>query len=293
MSLKQLLIYSLLLLSSRMTFGQNDQNLLSVQTILFKVTNPETQYTSFLFGTHHAFGKSFFDSLSDANDALNRSDLLIKENLNIPGHLAEDIINSRSKITEWKKLLNKNDLAFIELLFYSSPTNYQKMTAAEMYTFLNRYFTQQICIDREETDTSLTLDDYIGLKAKEQGIELKGLETTEDQIELINQDVAGLPTKVHKKRLANIIEKIKSRNTTYCGQSEWYAQMDIDYELENPCENTLVLKDRNDKWMKTLEGEMLSKNCFIVVGLSHLMYDCGLINQLQNKGFIVSPISLK
>jgi hypothetical protein len=39
----------------------------SINTVLFKVTSSKNNHVSYLFRTHHAFGKVFFDSLTIAN----------------------------------------------------------------------------------------------------------------------------------------------------------------------------------------------------------------------------------
>ena len=269
------------------------EDTLEIKTIMFKVIHPELQHTSYLFGTHHAFGKSFFDSLTIANSALSSCNILIKENLNIPGHLAQDIINARTETTNWSKFLNKENLAFINNMFSSSPTNINKITPAELYVFLNRYFKQQVCLAKEASDTSLSLDDYIGSKAKQLEMELIGLETSEEQIKLINKDIEGMPRKVHKKRLFNILEKIKSKNTSNCEETDWYVNMEIDYQFNQPCRNALILTDRNEKWMGKITELLKTNSCFVAVGLSHLMYECGLINKLQSLGYIIEPINVK
>ena len=102
-----------------------------------------------------------------------------------------------------------------------------------------------------------------------------------------------MPRKNHKRRLSNIINKIKSRRTTSCEETDWYLNMEMDYQLKQPCRNALMLTDRNEKWMKTIKELVETKNCFIAVGLSHLMYECGLINELQNLGYTIEPISVK
>lgn len=262
-------------------------------TILFKITSTHHDQVSYLFGTHHAFGKSFFDSLTLANQYLSTCNILVKENLNIPGQMAEDIINQRENAIKWKKYLNKKDLSFIKDLFANSPTDFKKMTPTEMYVFLNRHYKKKYCLTKDTNDSYLSLDDYIGNKAKKQNLKLVGLETTEDQIKIINKDVEGMPRKVHKKRLSSIIKHIKSGNSNNCEETEWYRQMDIDYQLEKPCQNTLMLTDRNLKWMDSLQKYLDSDNCFIAVGLSHLMYECGLINQLKKLGYTITPVMVK
>lgn len=283
-------LIALSLLFNPALWSQSSEDALFSATILFKVTHPESNHTSYLFGTHHAFGQAFFDSLTEANQALDSCDLVIKENLNIPGQMATDIINGRTATTNWRRFTNREDLAFIEKLFATSPTDFQKMTPTEMYAFLNRYFKQNICLSKATGDTSLSLDDYIGSKALAMNLELIGLETTSEQISLINKDVEGMPRRTHQRRLANIIEKIRSGSDSDCEETDWYRNMVIDYQLQRPCANSLVLTDRNGAWMNKIIPLLETSNCFIAVGLSHLMFECGLISQLEALGYRLEPI---
>lgn len=264
-----------------------------INTVFFKVTNPNNEHVSYLFGTHHAFGKDFFDSLTKVKQALASCDIVIKENLTIPGETAEDIINRRTTITKWKKYLSREELSFVKDLFAKSPTDYNKMTPTEMYVFLNRYFKQQICLSKSDDDRSFSLDDYIATIAEEQNIELYGLESTEEQISLINKDVEGMPSKKHKRRLSNFIQRITTVKKNDCEETSWYTRMSIDYQLKVPCNNALVLTDRNEKWMTQLIVLIEERDSFVAVGLSHLMYQCGLINQLTKLGYSVTPINIK
>lgn len=261
-------------------------------TVLFEISKPGSEHTSYLFGTHHAFGKVFFDSLANANRALSSCNVLIEESLSIPGQTVEEIINKRTRKTDWKKYLDKDDLAFIENLFKSSPTDFKKLTPTEMHVFLIRYFKQQVCLSKAAADTSLSLDGYIRTIAEEQHLKLVGLETAEEQIQLINKDVEGMPRKIHKKRLGRIVEQIRTENTSNCAETDWYSKMNIDYQFEKPCQNSLMLTERNIKWMKTIVNLLETDNCFIAVGLSHFMFQCGLILELKDRGYSVIPVPL-
>lgn len=265
----------------------------SFNTVLFKVTSPDNKHVSYLFGTHHALGKPFFDSLTVANEALLSSRLLIKENLNIPGRLAEDIINRRTIYTKWERYLEKEEYSYARALFSRSKLDFDKMTPAELYAFLSRRYKEKVCIGKDSTASYGTLDDYIELLARENQLEVLGLETTKDQVSLINKDVEGLPRKVHKKRLSRMIARMKTGSRDLCPEVEWYRKMDIDFRMNQPCRNTLVLTDRNNKWMEQIQQHVKTESCFIAVGLSHLMFQCGLISQLQDLGYMVTPVEVK
>lgn len=281
---------ALLVLTSTMLFGQTSTDFANNETILFKVTHENSDKVSYLFGTHHAFGKSFFDSLTQANKALEASEVAIFESVDVPGQTAQDVINGRETRTKWNKYLSKSDHSFIKNLFASSPTDFNKLTPTEMYAFLNRYFKQQVCLNKPLDDTSLALDDYIAKKVSQMNLEIVGLESKAEQIEMINKDVEGLPRKKHKRRLANIIAKLESGDSGACEETSWYSNMKIDLQLSAPCRNSLMLTDRNTKWMGTILPMIEERNTFIAVGLSHLMFECGLINTLSALGYKVEPI---
>lgn len=266
---------------------------LKTNTVLFKVTHPYFQNVSYLFGTHHAFGKPFFDSLKFAENALLSSDVLIIENIISPGHLAVDVINERTSATKWKKYLDDDDYQFVLNLFASSNLKFDKMTPAELFAFLSRHYKEEVCIGKESTANYFSLDDYIASLAQDHRIDVIGLETTEEQLDLINSDVKGMPRKVHKKRLSGMIARIKSESRDLCAEVDWYRNMDFDFRLNQPCQNALVLTDRNERWMVDLQDYFKSKNCFVAVGLSHLMFECGLINQLTKQGYIIEPVRIK
>ncbi len=101
-----------------------------------------------------------------------------------------------------------------------------------------------------------------------------------------------MPRKIHKRRLSNIIDQITSKNQGNCEETEWYSTMGMSYKLNAPCRNALMLTDRNNEWMGTITDLFKEKNCFVAVGLSHLMYECGLINQLKARGYMVTPLVL-
>ena len=54
-----------------------------------------------------------------------------------------------------------------------------------------------------------------------------------------------------------------------------------------------MLTDRNNKWIKNIDDFLKKERCFIAVGLSHLMYECGLINQLTKFGYTITPMKVK
>jgi uncharacterized protein YbaP (TraB family) len=57
-------------------------------------------------------------------------------------------------------------------------------------------------------------------------------------------------------------------------------------------EDIINQRTKETKWIKAIDDFLKKENCFIAVGLSHLMYGCGLINQLAKLGYTVTPIKV-
>ena len=293
MKTKPITTLLLFALTSILLFGQNRDVFDNNETLLFKVTKENSDKVSYLFGTHHALGKSFFDSLTIADKALKSSEIAMFESVSIPGQMYPDIVAKRKTTTNWNKYLNKEDYSFIKNLLENSNTDYTKMTPTEMYTFLNRYHKQHICVQRAEGDTSFTLDDYIRSRAEDYNLRVVGLESTANQIKWINEDVEGMPRRNHKRRLSYAINRIRTEDTSSCQETTWFTSLKIDLQLNKPCTNSLMLTNRNAKWMETIIPLIETNNCFIAVGFSHYWYECGLINQLIDLGYKIEPVKLK
>lgn len=293
MIIKPITSLLLIVLTSTLLFSQNRDVFDNNETLLFKVTKENSDKISYLFGTHHALGKSFFDSLTIANKALKSSEIAIFESIGIPGQMYPDIIAKRKTTTNWNKYLNREDYSFIKNLLENSDTDYTKMTPTEMYTFLNRHHKQHICVERAEGDTSFTLDNYIKSRAEDYNLKVIGLESTADQIKWINEDVEGMPRRTHKRRLSYAINRIRTKDTNNCQETTWFTSLNIDLQLNKPCTNSLMLTDRNASWMETIIPLIEANNCFIAVGYSHYWFECGLINQLINLRYKIEPVKLK
>jgi len=272
----------------------NAQHLLeknNYNTIFFEVRHPQSNKVSYLFGTHHAFSKSFFDSLDIPKKKLYKSNLVILESLKIPSQNSEDIINAREKTTAWKKYLNKEDLIYTQDLLKNGPVSFDKLTPTELYVTLARIYNIKVCDTRADDDPNSTLDGYISSIAKQNNVKTIALETIKEQLEIINKDVEGMPRKIHKRRLSSLINLLLNNiKTRSCEECETYKSQEFTYNLEDDCQNDLVLTDRNNKWMNVIPEFMMTNNCFIAVGLSHLRFNCGLIAQLSDKGFSITPM---
>ena len=55
-------------------------------------------------------------------------------------------------------------------------------------------------------------------------------------------------------------------------------------------ETDRLVNNRNDAWIEVLKTEMHKQSIFVSVGAGHLVNDKGLIAQLRNLGYTVTPM---
>lgn len=276
---------SLFLTIVQLSFGQN--------TILWRVTEPINNKTSFILGTFHLIGNSFVDSIPEIKENLYRSEIAIFESTDQKGE-AQKIINSRPEGNELKKRLKKRDYLALLKLSQNWEVDIYKLTPRELSWKLEREFLKTKCVAVSKKDEWELFDYYLQHLAKEKGIKLLGLETDKEQLVLIDRGSNSPNWKGESKKISYWIDQLDRDdfNKNNCNFVERYRNYDLDYKLQEECVPSVLLKERNDSWMKVLPQLLKDNNCFVAVGLSHLYNKCGLLEQLKEEGFLIEPIEL-
>ena len=121
-----------------------------------------------------------------------------------------------------------------------------------------------------------------------------GLETFEEQTELIQKEFGHIKKRKLKKQLLGKLKKLNSKvsDSMDCRGEYKFRRMELNYSFEKNFPNDVLVKKRNDSWLKILPSFFKRKNCFLVVGYEHLKYKCGLIQSLKLQGFEIEPIEI-
>lgn len=84
-------------------------------TILWSVTKPNSDKTSYILGTYHQMGNSFVDEKPMIKELLAKSDLVIFESVeNIQENIV-DVLMNRTDDFSYKEILQKDDVDFFFL----------------------------------------------------------------------------------------------------------------------------------------------------------------------------------
>jgi len=284
--MRKSIIIALLLPISQLAYCQ--------KTILWEVTDTIHNKTSFILGTFHQYGNSFVDSIPEIKENLYKSELAIFESIDKVGQV-QKIINSRKESLGIKKGLKKKDYALLLKTSNNWEVNIHKLLPIELRLKLQQEFMKIKCKTVQKNDKWDHFDNYLKYLAEKENIKIIGLETDKEQINLISKEYNYPNWKDEKKRIGYLLDQLNRDdfNKNRCALATKYKNYDLDYKFIEECKINVLLKERNENWMKILPRLLREKNCFIAVGLFHLYNKCGLLEQLKNEGFMIKPIDLE
>jgi uncharacterized protein len=262
------------------------------RTILWRVTDTVQQKTSYLLGTHHYMGNGFVDSLTPIRKHLLSAELAIFETAET-GDQVVVAMNQRKPDYAIKRVLDKDGIRQLELISKDWRVPLYKLQPVELLLKLRSQFYQQVCGSMQLKDTADHFDNYLISIARANHIAVYGLETDSLQLNLLQESFA-YSWKDAQSEIKYFLAAFEGRADLgdNCDFVQQYKRMELDYALDQPCEEDPFINERNKKWMQVLPALMRSKQCFVAVGLLHLMHSCGLIVELRKAGFVIEPVTL-
>ena len=283
--MKYLFYTVLLIVTPQLLFAQH--------TILWKVTDTTNHTLSYIVGTYHQMGNSFVDLYPQIKEALLHSDLAVFESID-DVQKTRDMIQEREPSNDIEKYLHKRDLAKLKEISKDWKVDLYKLKPLEIRWKLEQEYQYVQCHTAQPTDSFDTFDGYLQHIAETNNIPLKGLETSDLQLQLLNQEFHTPSWKDEKRVIKAWIHQItaKNPNPQLCELSNKYRQFAIDYHFDEPCDTNVVILQRNNQWMTEIPQLLHQQNTFIAVGIYHLRKQCGLLQQLKDSGFLVEPVTL-
>jgi uncharacterized protein len=256
-------------------------------SILWKIEKDSVK--SYLLGTVHLFGKSFITNDSIIYKSLLDSKVILEENLSN----SDSIINLRGLNNNLKELSSDEYNSLNQLI--KPRININKFTLKEILILADKNMNRLSCLDIETQKDTTYMEDFIRHYAKDYSVKIKGLESTEETLKIVNEYAFS---NLNNKELTNLLKnylKRFSRNEflDHCAIINLYKnkEYNFDFEKEN---NSPIIKNRNLNWMKKIPDILDTyKNVFIAVGIDHLSFKEGLIPLLKAEGYKVTPVKLK
>jgi len=260
-------------------------------SMLWSVVDPKSPAdTSYLFGTIHQISQKDFEITRKIQNAFDKSQILITEiDLTDTGMVVE--MMSRVIMEDGMtldKLLTKEDYQLLSKFMIENAG-----LPLALYNDKKPFMAAMAIMNFFIEDAPASYDMVLTQMAQKQGLEIHGLETVAEQMDVLDQT----PYKEQADQLIEMISNVEETKESYAQIVRAYKaehledlQKLLDENMGAAGEKSAMLDDRNIKWIPKIQKVIEEKHCFIAVGAGHLPGEMGLINLLRDEGYEVNPI---
>lgn len=260
--------------------------------IFYKVKGPEQEKPSYLFGTHHIAPNSLIDSIPGVRQALDSTSAIVVETLlddlsrvanEIRGHMlapADSTLTSLYSPAEFSRLdsIYQTVIPGMSLHIFNAFKPMQPAMAVSM------------ALAADDLSQTGQLDSWFMLYSRNHNKKLIGLEAPEYQASLLFDSVA---IREQAQMFARLLSNLDEERENARKLNAAYLAFDLekmlslsDEESDSLCMDVL-LKKRNEEWLRVLPGIMKENPAFIAVGALHLAGPEGLVARLRSLGYTV------
>lgn len=260
-------------------------------TLLWQISGPGITKPSYLYGTIHIMCPGDIVVTDVLKDKFNTTQQL---------YLELDMDDPATMMEAMAGMKMKNDTTVNDLLpasaYDSLTVNFQKTTGMPftMFNGLKPMLAEAAIYPAILGCQGEAWEQKFMQMAKDRKIELKGLETTKDQLDIFD----SIPYKMQAESLAKSLANIDSIKISFKQMLDVYKRKNLDSlsilindDDELNGYQDIMLNRRNAKWIPEIITESKKMPTFFAVGAGHLGGDKGVINMLRKQGYNVTPVS--
>lgn len=260
--------------------------------LLWKVSGKGLKSPSYLFGTFHILCDSSIASNPSLVKAMNNAkQLVVEADITNPSFLQEaqqKAVNPGMK--NIYKEINPSDYALIsQFLTKKYGAGLDQLGVLKPFSLLS-----MVTLGFVPCEKIFSLETQFIQKMKRNQFPVHGLETAAFQLELFD----GIPLDIQIAEIVRLVqdekgaEEFKAMATDYLGGNinKLYTE-----SFKNDMMQTyqsLLLDDRNKRWIPQLEQHFGSASTFVAVGAAHLPGPLGVVELLRKKGYKVEPMGM-
>ena len=286
------------LLQNVFTFAGGDKEPTLENTLLWEVSGKGLAKPSYLFGTFHLRTSTFIDSFPIIGRKFNECEAVAGEVVIDSSSLITAAMAGMMKDTTLTQLLSKKDFNLVS-------KRLKKLSGYDLILF-NNFCPVMVELLIEQSyykdnsngaEKGQVMDMYFQQQAKEKKKKLLGLESIDDQVNIIYHSTSY---KMQAQSLVNMVKHREKKSEADMSQLvKCYNNADLTC-LNNMLHESgmsqkdedVIVKKRNDKWIAELPEIMQANSVFVAVGALHLTGQWGLIAQLRSLGYTVKPVML-
>ena len=279
--------------------------LASQAQLLWKVSGNGLSRPSYIMGTYHFAPASMMEKIPGMQQALEGCDVVVGEiekesmmSAEAQAKMAQAMIAPLDSTLD--KLFSPEDLAIVEQVFDkyfgAMGVKLSQMNMLKPNAISVQMQAMQAVKYFPNFNQNELIDLAVQTAANEMGRPSIGLETIEEQIELLFNG----PLTEQAEGLLEACKKDDLFTVQSSALVEAYMAQDLnrieavftDPELggENAEEMEALIYDRNRSWAEKLHKMMPERAALVCVGAGHLPGDQGLLQLLRNRGYTVEPM---
>ncbi len=265
--------------------------------LLYEVSGNGLIKPSYLFGTHHAVAVSKIVEMPGVFRSFNDCDAVIGEFIDEnPEEMQHQVLMASRMEQSIFDLLDKSDVALVDSALIAElglSLSVMEHMRPNVIAMIYELTMRERLVGQKADDMSV--DTYFQVVAAELGKRVYGLETLEQQLDMLLRSISlerQAKILVETIRLADKTKEITLEIENAYANGDIDALYDILLKDEGmtEAEKFLFVDERNQEWMPIIEKYMKYESCFIAVGALHLPGKEGLINLLRKAGYKVKAV---
>lgn len=291
--IKSFLIITFLLVSTIAKSQESRRFPMEESSLLWKITGPNMESDSYLFGTMHLIKKEYFFFPRKLKKLISKTDQLVMEIVGLPNQ-----IDAMKYITlEEGSFFDFFNTAQIDTILTWAKANFfmEESAFRSVFSKIKPFVIIQMATQIQFIGKTESYEMIFNEIAKNKGIETKSLETIQQQISFFDQltnkqQVEMIMSGIRDSEKS--IDMIIKMQKTYVSQNvdALYQMITNDGSVISE-EQSKFLDDRNENWIPQII-KLIKKNTFIAIGAGHLGGPNGVIRLLEEKGYTLTPMNL-
>ncbi len=260
------------------------------KTLLWKISGKDIQAPSYLYGTFHMLCPDDFAMPDTVQKAFHSTKQLYLEiDLDDPGMMAKMM----------KGILMKNGHTLKEYLTDKEYDSCSKVFKAQtglslsMFVSYKPFMVSSLLYPSMLGCQPIAFEKEFEKLAKQDSMQIKGLETIEDQMNVFDtipykEQAKALVKSLYeidksKKQLSEMVALYKTKNVAALHD-------DVSGDTDLGSYEKVLLDKRNQNWIPVIGQAIAEKPTFIAVGAGHLGGKKGVISLLRKQGYTVTAV---
>ncbi len=263
------------------------------KSLLWKISGKDLSTPSYLYGTIHIIGdKDFFWPKGTEESFAEAKHLMLELDFGDPSLMMKVAMASMMKDTTMADLLNEEEYDRFKAFFKDSikAKPMEMMAVERMKPMLGMGLAYPTMVN----GTMVSYEEKFSEMAKEQKMEVSGLESVDDQISVIN----GIPIQDQVSMMMTMVDSFHFQKMIFDRMISLYKDQNLEdlvammseYEEVSNVQAEL-LDDRNERWIPKIILQAKEEPTFVAVGAAHLFGKKGVIQLLRKEGYTVEPLS--